>query len=876
MRVDGKFLNAGPSRFHVKGVTYGTFAPNRSGDQFPSLAQVERDFSMMARAGINTVRTYTVPTEEVLDCAAEHGLRLMVGLPWAQHTAFLDTARQQREIRDALRAQVIRIGGHPAVALLAIGNEIPATIVRWHGPARIERFLRQLYDDAKQVRPDCLLTYVNFPPTEYLELSFFDLCAFNVYLHDPKALAAYLARLQHVAGHKPLLLAEAGADSFREGLDNQAALTAMHVRGAFAAGLCGAIAFSWTDEWWRGGYPVEDWAFGLVTAARDPKPALTAVSRVFARAPEAADDPHPSPLVSIVVCAHNAAGTIGNCLQSLSALRYSRYETIVVNDGSTDATGEIARQYPHVRVIDTGQNGLAAARNIGASHASGEIVAYTDADVRVDPDWLTYLVRPFQRPDVIAAGGPNVVPAGDPFVAQCVARAPGGPTHVMLDDEIAEHVPGCNMAIRRDALLAIGGFNPVFLRAGDDVDVCWRLQAHGGSIAFAPSALVWHHHRATVRAYWRQQVGYGEGEAWLRPFHPDKFHGARPFWRGCVYGALPMLRSLAARRVNAGVWGTAAFPSVYRGNPHPLVHLPHSAGWQLLTAALLLAALLMAGTSDVSGGRVLMAGVLTALVLTIGGCLRYAVRTDLTGIPQVTRSAWASRALARSLIALLHYLQPLARLHGQLRGTIAPPRHGPRMPARRPVPATASGTGAARLLSARGVEQQFWTESSVSASMLLDRVARGLRAARLSDRVEVDSGWWAERDISVPVGSVARVDLRMLVEDHGAGRSLVRSATRIRLSAAGVLGCLAALAAGVYGALHPGVLPEAVAVAALLALMWRLGRATRVGGVMNRTVQDIANSAGMHSLGRRLHGRMTFGRRDIGSLRRLNRPKAEV
>ena len=96
-------------------------------------------------------------------------------------------------------------------------------------------------------------------------------------------------------------------------------------------------------------------------------------------------------------------------------------------------------------------------------------------------------------------------------MAQCIARAPGGPTHVLLDDRIAEHVPGCNMAFRRDALLAIGGFNPIYLRAGDDVDVCWRLQARGWKIGFASSALVWHHHRSSIKAYWRQQVGLRRG-----------------------------------------------------------------------------------------------------------------------------------------------------------------------------------------------------------------------------------------------------------------------------------------------------------------------------------------------------------------------------
>ncbi len=124
----------------------------------------------------------------------------------------------------------------------------------------------------------------------------------------------------------------------------------------------------------------------------------------------------------------------------------------MVDDGSRDDTAAIAATFPGVRVVSVPNGGLSAARNVGLAHATGEIVAYTDADVRVDPDWLTYLVQPLLHSNVAGSGGPNVVPADDPWVAQCVARAPGGPTHVLLDDRIAEHVPGCNMAFRREAL----------------------------------------------------------------------------------------------------------------------------------------------------------------------------------------------------------------------------------------------------------------------------------------------------------------------------------------------------------------------------------------------------------------------------------------
>src|SRR5437870_3272839 len=237
----------------------------------------------MAELGINTVRTYTAPRIDLLDEAARHGLRVMVGLPWSQHVAFLDDRQLKRQIREETATCVRELGGHPAVALFALGNEIPPGVVRWHGRLRIERFLRSLFESSKDAAPQSLFTYVNFPPTEFLDLSFFDLYAFNVYLHREPELRAYLARLQHIAGHKPLLLAEAGADSIREGELGQADITAMHVRAAFEEGAAGAIAFAWTDEWWRGGHPVVDWNFGLVDGDRRPKPAATAVAAAFAK-----------------------------------------------------------------------------------------------------------------------------------------------------------------------------------------------------------------------------------------------------------------------------------------------------------------------------------------------------------------------------------------------------------------------------------------------------------------------------------------------------------------------------------------------------------------------------------------------------------------
>ena len=796
-RTAGKFIEIAGERFLIKGASYGTFAPSDANGHFPPLEQVRADFALMARSGFNTVRTYTVPSLALLDEAAHHGLRVMIGLPWSQHVAFLDDARLTRDIRREVTAHVRMLGSHPAALLFAVGNEIPPSVVRWHGHRRVTRFLEDLCADARSASPHSLLSYVNYPPTEYLELDCFDVCAFNVYLHREADLRAYLARLQQIAGSRPLLLAEAGADSIREGTNGQAAITAMHIRAAFEEGLCGAVAFSWTDEWWRGGSQIEDWAFGLVDADRSPKPALAEVSAAFASAPFPEARMQTWPRVSVVVCAYNAGDTLDDCLDSLGRLHYPDFEVIVVNDGSSDATGDIARRYP-VRLIEVPNGGLSAARNIGLSAATGEIVAYTDADVRVDRDWLTYLVQPFLTSDVVGSGGPNIVPPDDPFVAQCVARAPGGPTHVLLDDRIAEHVPGCNMAFRREALLAIDGFNPVYLRAGDDVDICWRLQAKKQRIGFSPSALVWHHHRPSIKAYWRQQVGYGEGEAWLEAHHPEKFVHGTMLWHGRIYSPLPFIRSLSQRRVNSGVWGTAPFPSVYSTSVHPAQLLPHSPAWQVLSTLALVAGA-AAFTSGYIGLTValLLAGVLGWLT-TVARCLRFGWRSDLDGVASVR--GVSSRVGHRVLIAWLHFLQPLARFAGRIRGKWSPPQtidpaRAMRLTWKAPIARLSDILASARLLIGGAPQERFWSETWISSDALLTELTGLLRASRPARAVQVDDGFRADRDLSVSVGKWGWLDVRSLIEEHGGARCLLRVGLRLRLTMLGVALALSLLLA---------------------------------------------------------------------------------
>jgi GT2 family glycosyltransferase len=518
----GKFLFSAAQKVFLKGVTYGPFAPDHLGTQFPQPEAVARDLDLMVEAGVNTLRTFTVPPRHVLDLAACRRLRLLVGIPWTEHVCFLDSKKLIGEIRRAVSDAVIACANHPAVAAYLVGNEIPPDIVRWYGAPRVAAFLRELVGVIRGLDPGALVGYANFPSTEYLETGFTDFLAFNVYLHREQDFRRYLYRLHSLAGSRPLVLTEFGIDSMREGADEQAATLSWQVGTAAEMGVAGTCIFSFTDEWFTGGHDVRDWAFGLVDRDREKKPAFRAVKRWYGPDPLPALSEYPK--ISVVICAYNAESTMAACLDSLRQLRYPAYEVVVVDDGSIDRTGVIADQYEGVHVIHQENKGLSAARNVGMTASTGEIIAYTDSDCVVDPDWLHYLVATFLSSGLPAVGGPNLPPPENSFIASCVAAAPGGPLEVLLSDDEAEHIPGCNMAFLRETLEEVGGFNPVYRAAGDDVDVCWRLQKRGHRIGWSPAAVVWHFRRNTVKAYIDQQRGYGKAEALLYFRHPHRFN----------------------------------------------------------------------------------------------------------------------------------------------------------------------------------------------------------------------------------------------------------------------------------------------------------------------------------------------------------------
>jgi GT2 family glycosyltransferase len=677
--------------------------------------------------------------------AQSHGLLVLVGVPWEQHVTFLGDRRRTSSIVARVREGVRACAGHPAILAYAIGNEIPASIVRWHGRRAVERFINRLYRAAKREDPTALVTYVNFPSTEYLSLSFLDLCCFNVFLEHPSEYAEYLARLQNIAGNRPLMLTELGLDSRGNGLEAQAEAIDWQIRGAFASGAAGALVFAWTDEWHRGGQEIRDWDFGLVDRARNPKPALTAARRAFADVPRVADLLRPT--FSVIVCAYNAEDTIRECLEGIERLDYSDVETIVVDDGSTDQTAAIAREFG-VRVIRTENRGLAAARNTGLEAASGELVAYLDSDACPDPHWLENLAAAFVQTNHAGVGGPNIPPAGEGLIGSCVARAPGGPIHVLISDREAEHIPGCNMAFRRSCLQGVGGFDPQYRIAGDDVDICWRIQERGWTLGFAPGAVVWHRPRRTIRSYLKQQIHYGKAEALLERKWPERYNeGGHLTWTGRVYGNG---RGFGRRwKVYYGTWGAAPFQSLRDRPPNPLSWIPALPEWGLVLVVLALLTCVGVSWSPELG------------LVTLGLLL---VATAASIVDAVLHAKQAVGATVRhrgppirawGISTALHLMQPLARLCGRVRQGLTPWRRGGCREFRLPLPNV----------------QTIWSEKWHSADEWLGHLEANVRSRAARVR---RGGSYDRWDLEIRGGALGRVFTRMALEEHGGGRQLLR------------------------------------------------------------------------------------------------------
>lgn len=234
------------------------------------------------------------------------------------------------------------------------------------------------------------------------------------------------------------------------------------------------------------------------------------------------------PDISIIIPVMNRADELRRCLASLKQLAYpqERLQIIVVDDGSSDDSPLVARQCGALLVPSGGTGrGPAAARNVGASMANGEILAFIDSDCTASEKWLEELIPAFTNPSLAAAGGQVdgmcTESAIDRYEAVMSSLSLGSRERSGSGGNDTFYLPSCNLLVRRGAFRSAGGFKES-MHVGEDVDLTWRLRDKGWTICYLPAGNVLHEHRSSIRSFMSRRFDYGTSEGMLQLLHPRR------------------------------------------------------------------------------------------------------------------------------------------------------------------------------------------------------------------------------------------------------------------------------------------------------------------------------------------------------------------
>ena len=291
-----------------------------------------------------------------------------------------------------------------------------------------------------------------------------------------------------------------------------------------------------------------------------------------------------------------------------------RAELIVVDDGSTDCTAEIARA-GGARVLSSGGRGPAAARNLGAREARASVLVFLDADTAPKRGWLAEMLAPLADPGVVAVKGRY-----ETDQRSLVARF----SQLEFEEKYArleraarvDFVDTGTAAFRRDAFLGVGGFDEDFpASSAEDVELAFRLAASGARFAFNPRAVVLHRHSESPVDYLRKKARYGYFRVRVYQRHPDKALGDSytPRTMAVQIGlagliGLGALGSLAGWR--AGRWAAGAAALAFGATTLPLVRraTERDAGLAAAVPALVFARAFVQGMGIAAGVAVTLAG----------------------------------------------------------------------------------------------------------------------------------------------------------------------------------------------------------------------------------------------------------------------------
>jgi O-antigen biosynthesis protein len=697
----------------------------------------------------------------ILDVVAQAGLYSIVELRVAPEELLERNSFAAANSRIAHAANILQ--SNPALGGFLIDCPITQDVLRAGGLGAARKRLNALLKTIRDRAPHALLSIKLRPETRALSMLEEDFLYGEIPALPPVEIRDFVVSLHNVAEIRPVII------EFAQSSPGQDEAVAM----AFGTGAAGVVA-----------PPVpapasHDWLGVRMLRANDLMPFVTLNGTCPPR-------PSAIPMVSVVICAYNAERTMRPCLESLRKLEYPNYEVVIVDDGSSDTTAEISMDFPEFRLIRQANKGLSVARNVGMHAARGEIIAYTDSDCVVDPHWLTLMVRAMEEGGFDGCGGPNLSPHEEGRVEACCAASPGAPCHVLVSDSRAEHLAGCNMIFTKAALLKVGGFDPIFRTAGDDVDVCWRMIDAGFTLGFAPAAFVWHFRRNTIKAYYGQQRGYGRAEALLYPRYADRFNLLGQIaWRGTIPGIARTIPGGSTKRVFWGAYN-AGTQTLFDPALTLAKVLPQTLEWNVL-AALAMVMSIVCGWTLIPALAMLALGPIWALY--------YAWHAPL----EKCHRSFTSRLL----IAYLSYTGPMIRTITRYRTRAAAmmKKDDAEMVRQRPT---------INWLK-RSVSLNYWNEDYTLRESLLDRMLTLF--ARVGHPVAIDNGW-NDYDAELRPNIWTRIELKTADEEHGGNRVTNHVVARVRLTKLShyALGAGASLVAA---AAFAGVPEVALGIAAL-------------------------------------------------------------
>jgi glycosyltransferase involved in cell wall biosynthesis len=237
--------------------------------------------------------------------------------------------------------------------------------------------------------------------------------------------------------------------------------------------------------------------------------------------------------VSIIIPAYNCADTITAVLQAVRAQSWpGRLEVLLVDDGSTDRTAELAASFPDVRCLSQANAGPASARNAGARAARGDIFLFTDSDCLPEPDWVEKMLAGFDCDSIAVVAGSYGIANPEDWLA-AVIHDEIRFRHERLLPEFPRAFGSYNFAIRRAVFEQAGGFDPSYRYAsGEDNDLSYRILSSGRRIRFLRQAQVRHFHQSDLGAYLKEQFRHGFWRVKMYVDHPSMLRGDDyTFWK---------------------------------------------------------------------------------------------------------------------------------------------------------------------------------------------------------------------------------------------------------------------------------------------------------------------------------------------------------